>query len=74
MTATDLAPLTAPELAHWRERFIGHRARLQQDLERVNAMLAHLDRLCLHDMQSRGHTGPYERFVCTRCGAEDFVL
>ena len=67
-------PLTEAERREWRERFVGHRAHLRQQIAAVDKIINELERFCAHEMTDRGHVGPYSHFVCARCGAEEFIL
>jgi hypothetical protein len=49
------------------------RKRMAGEMERVQVSIERLESLCVHDYQPGPRVGPYESFVCTRCGAEQLA-
>lgn len=49
------------------------RRRMKDELSRCDASIERLESLCVHDFQPGPRVGPYETFVCARCGAEQLV-
>lgn len=47
--------------------------RMSGEMERVDASIARLESLCVHDFHPGPRVGPYETSVCARCGAEQLA-
>ena len=64
--------LSDADRREYRERFIGYRTQLREQLAQVDRVIRELEKLCVHSFRDAGRSGPYEHAICERCGAEEF--